>query len=259
MKGQSMTAHDARMGQSAPLYNSVAPLRNVSALATLLDRLESRTAGLPGMGCFYGPSGYGKTSAAIFATNTFRAVNVQVQSTWSGKFLCQQILRELGETPKGTIAGLVARICELLAIQDVPLIIDEADHLVRRQMIEIVRDIYEGSAVPVVLIGEEEMPQKLRQWERVHNRILSWVPAEQASLSDLHHLVPIYAPGIGIDPDLAEAILRASGGSIRRICVNLNTAAEMARTRNLDAVDLAAWGSAPFFTGSAPAARRGLA
>lgn len=42
-------------------------------------------------------------------------------------------------------------------------------------MVEIARDIYEGSGSPVILIGEEHLPKKLEQWEHVHGRMLDWV------------------------------------------------------------------------------------
>ena len=50
--------------------------------------------------------------------------------------------------------------------------IDEADYLVSRHMIEVIRDIYESSRATIILIGEEMLPQSLTRWERVHNRML---------------------------------------------------------------------------------------
>ncbi|KAF0674421.1 Holliday junction ATP-dependent DNA helicase RuvB, partial [Profundibacterium mesophilum KAUST100406-0324] len=84
------------MSQNNALYNSVAPLplRNVAALATLIERARTRAHSLPGMATFYGPSGFGKTTAALFSTNKFRAVTVQVKSTWTAKHLCKSILTE---------------------------------------------------------------------------------------------------------------------------------------------------------------------
>jgi DNA transposition AAA+ family ATPase len=146
----------------ATLYNTVAPLRNVAALAQLIDRVKARAHGLPGMGTFYGPSGFGKTTAAIYATNRFQAVNVQVKSAWTRKKLCEAILHEMGVPPRPTVGDMVDQIAQQLALLDVPLIVDEADFLVARKMIEILRDIHEGSGAPVVLIGEELLPQKLQ-------------------------------------------------------------------------------------------------
>lgn len=244
------------MTDETRLYNSVAPLRNVAALAALIDRVQNRAPGLPGMACFYGWSGYGKSTAAIWCANRYRAVLVQVKSAWTKKSICTAILSELGLPAKGNTADMVDRIAAELAIRGMPLIIDEADHLVARRMVEIVRDIYEGSLAPVILIGEELLPQKLKEWERVHGRMLGWVPAQPSDLSDLNHLAPIYAPGIEIEPELKADLLKSSHGSTRRVCVNLAQLAErsavLGRTR-MGRTDFDARG---FFTGTAPVPRR---
>ncbi|WP_207214001.1 hypothetical protein [Solidesulfovibrio carbinolicus] len=56
-----------------------------------------------------------------------------------------------------------------------PLIIDEMDHVVERNAVELVRDLYEASRAAILLIGEKALPGKLAQWERFHGRILDWV------------------------------------------------------------------------------------
>jgi DNA transposition AAA+ family ATPase len=244
------------MADEERLYNSVAPLRNVAALVALIDRVQTRALGLPGMACYYGFSGYGKSTAAIYAANKFQAVLVQVKSAWTKKNLCAAILAELGMPAKGNTADLVDRISATLAVQGVPLIIDEADHVVARKMIEIVRDIYEGSQVPVILIGEELLPQKLKEWERVHNRMLDWVAALPATAADLDHLVPLYAPGVEISPALKEQVLRQSHGSTRRVCVNLAHVRERAQIAGVDRMGIKDFDTRWFFTGEAPKARR---
>lgn len=247
-----MTDHDRN-------NNGVAPLRNVAALATLIERLHGRDPGLPGMGVFFGPAGWGKSYAAIYATNRFQAITVQVKSVTTRKDLCLMILSEMGITPRRvSLSALVDQISEQLAITDVPLIIDEVDHLMTRQKIELVRDIYEGSGGTVVLIGEEQLPQKLKQWERVHGRIRSWVPAEPGTLEDVRVLSKYYAAGITFDEDFYTRLLRGSGQSIRRICANLATAKEAALIKGVTKFGVDDWGSKSFFDGQAPAPRRGV-
>jgi DNA transposition AAA+ family ATPase len=243
------------MAQDRPLYNTIAALGNVHALTELVERLRACPATLPRLGVFHGFSGFGKTTSAIYAANAFGAVHVQCKSYWSKKTLTEAILAELSATPGKTIAAQVDQICERLAVGDMPLIVDEADFLVSGKKIEIVRDIYEGSGAPVVLIGEELLPQRLTAWERVHGRVLSWVAAMPAAASDVDHLCPIYARGIDIDADMRAQLLKASHGSVRRICVNLNRIAEFARTRGLPEVTLEAWGDRGFYTGEAPRPR----
>jgi DNA transposition AAA+ family ATPase len=236
----------------------VAPLRNVAALVELIDRVQNRAINLPGMATFYGPSGFGKTFAAIFATNKFQAVSVQVKSTWTKKKLCQAILTEMGQPHATTVSDMVDEISQYLAIHDRPLLVDEADYLVQRKMIEIVRDIHEGSGATVILIGEERMPQKLQEWERVHGRMLDWVAAEPADLSDVRHLARLYADDIDMAPEILHNILKSSHGSMRRIRVNIEQVREFALIEGLQKVGSQDWGKRTFFTGVAPSPRRAV-
>lgn len=247
------------MMDGTPLFNSVAPLRNVGALVELVDRVQKRGHGLPGMATFYGPSGFGKTTAAIYAANRFKAYQVQVKSAWTTRKLCTAILQDLAVPAARTIADMVDQIAEEIARSARPLIIDEADHLVSRNMIEIVRDIYESSGAAIILIGEELLPQKLQKWERVHGRMLDWVAAEPGDLADVTHLARIYCPGVQLDDDLKHLLLKESNASIRRICVNLDRVREFALTKGLQAVGRADWGKTGFFTGHAPTPRRIMA
>lgn len=244
------------MTEETRLYNSVAPLRNVAALVTLVEKVRSRALGLPGMAVFYGPSGYGKTTASVYAANRFQAYSVEVGSSWKQRLFCEAILHEIGQKPGPTIGHMVQTISEHLARTDAPLLIDEADFLVAQKSIEIVREIHDKSGAPVILIGEELLPQKLRQWERVHGRMLDWVAAETGSMEDVRHLAPIYAAGVDLGEDLAAAIVEASRGSIRRICVSLANAAEFARVRGLTRLGAGDLPGQALFTGEAPRPRR---
>jgi DNA transposition AAA+ family ATPase len=214
--------------ESHPVNSTIAPLRNVSLFSELVQRVVNRTPGLPGMACFYGKSGYGKTHSAIYAANRYRAYHVQVKSVWTRKKLCAVILQELGIQSAATIPDMVDQIGQELSLSQRPLIIDEADFLVAKGMIEVIRDIYESSQGTIVLIGEENLPQKLKKWERVHGRMLDWVQAQPASQSDARHLASLFCRGIEVADDLLAAVHDASAGSVRRICVNLDRIREQA-------------------------------
>ncbi len=239
--------------------NSVAPLRNVAALTQLIERTQKRATNLPGMACFYGPSGFGKTTAAVYASSRFHAHVVQCKSTWTAKKLCSAILTDMGQPhARGSVADFVDQIAEHLARSGRPLLIDEADFLVARKCIEIARDIYESSGASVILIGEEMLPQKLQEWERVHGRMLDWVAAEPGIAADVDHLARIYCAGVDLEGPLKAHLLAQSKGSIRRICINLDRLLERARKlgkTSLRLADLEAKGGG-FFTGDAPSPRR---
>lgn len=229
---------------------------NVAAFMTLTTKLIERDPNAPGLGVFYGPSGFGKTYASIFAQNKTRAIRVEVGDYWTRKTLLKAILAEAGQVGRGTIADMAEETIRLLGDEPSrPLIIDEADRAVDRGMIELIRDLHDKSTAPIILIGEERLPAKIEPHERVHNRVLDWIGAQAADLDDAKKLAASICRGIKIGDDLLGAIVKESDGRARRVVVNLVKAGEIARNRGLKSLDLAAWGQDAFFSGRAPKPR----
>ncbi|PRZ48324.1 AAA family ATPase [Tritonibacter scottomollicae] len=236
---------------------NIAPLRNVAALTALVDRVHDRSMGLPGMAVFYGPSGWGKTTATTFVTNEYGAYCVQVLSCWTPSYFLQSIMKEIGLKPVRGVPAMVDAIAANLARVDRPLIIDDAQYLTKnKKLIELARDLYEASQTTLILVGEEELPQHLTKWENIHNRQLAHEPALACNLSDATKLAQIYSPTVEITEDLLGAIVEASGGSIRRVVTNIDRAKETALSRGTNHADLALWGTRDFETGQPPAVRR---
>lgn len=234
----------------------IGQIHNLDLVRTAAERLAIRTAGLPGMAALYGPAGYGKTTAALAIANEHRAYFVAMRSAWGRKTLLEKILIEMGAKPAGTIPQMLDQVCEQLATSNRLLIIDEFDYCIRNDsLIELVRDIYEGSQATLLLLGEELLPQKLKKWERFHSRILSWIPAQPVSLADAHALAPIYCPGIKIAEDLLDHLVKLSGGSVRRVSVNLAAIYEAASIEGWLVVSRHDWGDRPVYTGEAPRRR----
>ncbi|RJF84843.1 ATP-binding protein [Azospirillum cavernae] len=232
-----------------------APLANVSLFAELAERVTGRHRGLPGMAVWYGPSGYGKTRAAIYGANRFRATYVEVGATWTQAKFCRALLTQLGLPPTGTVADMAERIIDALRGSRRPVIIDEFDHVVTRKYVDLVREIHDQSGAAIILIGEEMLPHKLKLFERFHNRVLDWCPAQPCDGRDAGILVGVFAPGIAVAADLLTRIVKESGGRPRRIAVNLDRVREYCELEGLDAIDVARWGSRPLFSGEPPARR----
>jgi DNA transposition AAA+ family ATPase len=237
---------------------SVAPLRNVLLLNALINRVQNRDFDLPGLACFFGPSGYGKTKAAVWNAQETRAYWVEVKSTWSRKKFAEMILRSMGITPGRTIGDMVEQIGDQLSKSGRPLLIDEADLVAKDGMIGVIRDIYESSQGTVILIGEENLPQTIRRWERVHNRMLDWVAAQPADLREVGLLAQMKCPGIEIDQEVLQHVLEVSQARARRIVVNLRQISEWALGNNATAITLSDVKKITFFSGEAPSPRRGV-
>ena len=233
----------------------IADIANIGLCDVALERAIERTNSLPGMVCLYGPSGFGKSVAATHVANRRRAYYVQAKSVWTKKHTLKAILHEMGIKPLATIADMLEQAAQELAMSGRPLIVDEMDHLVDKNAVELIRDLYESSQAPILLIGEEQLPNKLKKWERFHGRVLAWVPAQPVSLNDARKLVPLYAGEIQIEDDMLAHIVSLSGGSVRRVAVNLELVQETALTNGWESVDRQIWGQTDLYTGEAPKRR----
>lgn len=229
-----------------------APLTNVSLCLASLTRAIDRPRHLPGIVVFYGPSGYGKSTAATVATIAKRACYVQARSSWTRKATHEAICKGLGLRPGKTVAEMSDQIAEELALSGRPLIVDEADYLVERGAIEIIRDIYEASQAPIMLIGEENLPNALKRWERFHGRVLDWCPAQPVSFADTQALCKLHVTKTAIVEDLLRRVYAEANGSARRVCVNLALIESVANSSGIKEMDLATWGERELFTGEAP-------
>lgn len=242
--------------QPAAVNGTIAPLRNVMLCDELLERLVHRRRGLPGMGCFYGFSGLGKTFSATYGAQRHRALYVEVGESWTKAKFCKALLTELGAPVRGTVADMIDTIISHLVELERPLIIDECDHVIRRNFIETIREIHDKSGAAILLLGEEMMPNKILTWERVHNRIADWVAAQPTTCDDVGVLARLWAPEVEIAPDLLDLINRRSDGRVRRVIVNLDRVREAATLEGWSYVDAATWGGRALFSGMPPQARR---
>ncbi|WP_439861594.1 AAA family ATPase [Pseudomonas sp. MBLB4136] len=233
----------------------IVPLTNVGLLASAIERAMMRPQGLPGLVVKYGPSGLGKSVAAAWAANQHRAYYVECRDTWSKKAFLLAILREMGIAPQRTLSEMVDQVAEQLSRSGRPLLIDDVQYLLDKAVANILTDIYNASQGTIVLIGEERVPASLAKLERLHNRVLEWVPAQPATLDDLRNLASASYPKLHIADDLLDNLRHQVRGCLRRVAVNLYRVHSEAQALCLDSIDLAQWGKRGWFTGEAPARR----
>ncbi|UWQ76801.1 AAA family ATPase [Leisingera sp. M658] len=246
------------MTQTLEIGNSVQPLTNVATMAELVKELQNRTFGMPGLGVFYGYPGYGKTFGAIFCASAFDVIHISMQGDWTKKTFLERLLNELGVAPKRVVPDMVLQACEELALDGRTLIVDEADYAFRRGVIELIRDLHDGSETPVVMIGMEEFPQKLRKYELIDSRVMSWVAAQPATLKDASLLASVYAEGVDVAEDLLDAIMERNTGNVRRMVTDLAQVKGEANKLGQTSMTLQDWGGIEFRRKDAPSPRRGL-
>lgn len=231
-------------------------LQNVMLCARALDRAMNREPNLPGIVSFTGPSGYGKSMAASYCANKYRGFYVECRSYFTRKSFAEAILNEMGIRPARTLAAMMQQASDQLDLSGRPLIIDEADYLVDNKAINLLRDLHEAGRTSILLIGEEDLPNKLRRLERFHNRVLVWQLAQPSNTDDTRKLAGHYCPGIAVDDELLTRVRETSRGVARRICVNLDMIRNHCETNGLKKIDAAGWGKTPLYSGDAPMRRQ---
>lgn len=222
-----------------PAVGRILPLGNVTRFTVLMERLTGRDPDLPGFGVFDGPAGFGKTSASIYAANAFRAHCVRLESCTTQRGFCLAVARELGiARPERTVEGVIHQIADHLAdTPGRPLILDEADHLSRRGIIELVRDIHDRAApagASIVMIGETGFYESLRRWERVQSRVLDRIRAAPISPADVEMLAARICSGIAVGEELLARVLERAKGSARRAVNQIHDLRERALTLGTD-------------------------
>ncbi len=232
---------------------AIAPLRNVTMFLELVERQLAQPPHIDRLGVFSGPSGYGKTQAAVYAANRHAAYYVECGYSWTQKTFTDAVLHELsGHSKKGSVADKVQEVIRVLAVDPRPLIVDESDHLVKKSIIDIVREIHDKTMTPIILIGEEELPNKLAEFERAHNRVSSWVLAQPTDIADARELAGCYCRDVEIEDALLEEIVERTYGVTRRVVANLQQVLEESRKTGNRIVTLADFDPEKIVTGNPP-------
>lgn len=227
--------------QSPKVNGDTAPIKNVAAALSVVRSLQNRNPLQPNLGVFAGFSGYGKSVAALYCQNKTGAAYVEVRDTWTRAKLMRSILSELGVySPRGTLSDMEDEIIGLLARDPKrPLVIDEGDLLIKKNLIELVRGIAKASNVPVLLIGEELFPKKLEQvGDRFRDLVLVTKYAQPVDLDDTRTLARTFYPHLSLGDDLLDKAREEGEGRVRRVGNSLHAIAEVAARQGVNALDL---------------------
>lgn len=226
----------------------VAPVKNVLSAQLAFENLLNRSFGVPGIGLFHGPSGTGKTTTSSLIYNQVNGVYVSARAHDTTSSLLGRIVEEFGAQPMHRVAKSVDFIIEQMSIQERPLFIDEADYLMNDvRMLDTVRDIYDGTEVPIILVGMDQIARRINSRKQFFNRISEWIEFHPSDLDDVATLAEyLLEDNIKVSEDLLEHLRAATSGELRRITIGLNRIESLAFANDLDYVTLKDWGDQPF-------------
>ncbi len=229
------------------MRNELAKTKNVRQFLTALQDLRDRPLGVEGMGILWGEPGEGKSTVVAYATNHFNGVFVRMNRSWTMTSLLSAITQELGGAPAARRAAMMDWITRRLMEDDRVIFVDEADYLFgQTEMLEIMRDIYDLTGTPVILIGMEHIARRIQDNSRFARRITQWVEFKGIDLADARTLADTVCE-VPVADDLLAHLHREAKANIGRMVVGLSRIERFGETNGISAVSLADWGDRPLY------------
>lgn len=210
--------------------------QNVKNFITMMDNLQNRAEGAPGMGLVYGEPGLGKTQTILWWAAQNDAVYIRAANKMTNRWLLEEIVNELGESPYYRSSDLFNQCVSQLINNPKIIIVDEIDYLAGdNQVIETLRDIHDKTDVPVILVGMGSANKKLIRYRHLYDRISEILRFEPFTLQDIETIINHLCE---IDlTDCAVRVIFNKSNRFRQIVRLISRAEYLAEANGLETLD----------------------
>jgi hypothetical protein len=203
-----------------------------------------------GQGLLWGHPGLGKTTSIAYAVSQFDGIFVRALGCWTVTAMLGELCRELGGKRLCRRSDMVEFIVAELTKSGStprPIFIDEADYCIRDfKMVDTLRDIFDLSRNPIIMIGMEDIARQIKTNERVARRITQWVEFRGLDLADTH-LVAEECCEVQLTDDLLDHLHKETGANIGRIIIGLTRIEKFAKANGITKIGSAEWNNQPLY------------
>lgn len=210
---------------------------NVKRFITMMNNLQNRAEGVPGMGLVYGGPGFGKTQAIKWWAFKNDAILIRCNQMMSARWLLKEILDYMSEIKPYSISDSFDEVIRNLILTPRVLIVDEVDYLTmdKNKSIKILRDIHDKTNVPVVLVGMTNAHSRLKKFSHLYDRLSEIVKFERFSKADIKTIVKELSE-IELT-DCAIKYIYSNLNRFRQIVKVINKAETIAKANGLCSID----------------------
>jgi DNA transposition AAA+ family ATPase len=210
--------------------------QNVKNFINMMNNLQNRAEGVPGMALVYGEPGLGKTQAVIWWATQNNAAFIRSTNLMSGRWLLEEIAEELGEVPFFRSSDLFKQCIRQLKEDPKVIIVDEIDYLATdTNAIETLRDIHDKTGVPIVLVGMGQADKKLMRYRHLYDRISEKIKFEPFTHKDVGDIVEQIC-----EVEMTECAVKyiySQTNRFRQIVKMINKADNIAKANGLSVID----------------------
>jgi DNA transposition AAA+ family ATPase len=208
------------------------------------------------MAILWGEPGEGKSTTVAFACNTLDGIFLRANTCWTPTSMLSALMVELGLATGSRRAPMGEAAVKRLAERPRPIFIDEADYLFRTpDMLDVMRDIYDVTGAPVVLIGMEDFARKVQAKGKFARRITQWVEFSGIDDEDARTLADTLCD-VKVADDLMAHVHQAARKNIGRMVTGLARIEQFGRLNALETVTRKAWANRALFYDQPRFARR---
>lgn len=197
-----------------PTFVKTANVRNAESMMDGLALADGEGR----FGLVHGRAGRGKTRwAQHFVANNRNCHYILALHIWRNSLgeLLKRIAFEIGLiSPPGRVGALFTAISERLVKTRPALFIDEPEKLTLGH-IELLRDLTEATAAPIIMVGEEDLLKMMSKHRRVWSRTYQQVEFKPFGVADIVQYAAAAAGVRFTSPSAAEVMFKASEGDIR--------------------------------------------
>lgn len=189
---------------------------NVMKLWKIFEELENPESRIgPSLAMVTGRAGRGKSEAAKHYAVHSRAVYIPPMNVRTAPMVLREIAFELGKVRPQRSDACLSVIGEEMAKERRIVIIDEAD-LLPMGILEMLRNLNERYACPIVLIGEDELKGRIESRRRLSSRIRRRMEFSPVSQQDVAFFF-LRALDLTLEAEVAAAIHKESKGDWRPV------------------------------------------
>lgn len=191
---------------------------NYLAFIDGIHTVEERGAAEASLMLVFGNAGYGKSETLDHWATQNDAIYLRANVDWTPKYFLIELAKFLKVDSSGTSEQLFARLLAKIAGEQIPIVIDEADHCLHNNaaVLEKVRDFADRTETLVILAGMEKIQGKIARHPQISSRIARAIEFTAAGMDDTRKLCDELCE-IKVDAHLVAEIQRSSAGRVREI------------------------------------------
>ena len=202
---------------------------NVKRFITMMNNLQNRAEGVPGMGLVYGEPGLGKTYAITWWAAQNDAILIRSANLMSARWL-------LGEIPYNKFSDIFNQVVAQLIKTPRTIIVDETDYLtIDSRAVETLRDIHDKTNVPIVLVGMGTANKRLQRHKHLYDRLLEIIKFEPFSKQDITSIIDQLSEVQFTD--CAKKLLYTRINRFRQLVKTISKAEQVAKSNGIKEID----------------------